>query len=360
MEATITSTTTLQSPRQFADDASSPASSLDSLETSIDSQLPACYNDLRFEKHREELGAAIEMYATLDATKGGHKTYDLTECRKYAWFTRHKTTGQVKVQANSCRLRWCPVCAEAKQLRIRDAVSKWLKSFSKPRFLTLTCSHSADGLDVQIERLYHSFRLLRAHKKIAKKITGGIWFFQLKMSKKDRCWHPHLHILLDSGYINQKELSLEWLRTTGNSYIIDIRAVKDPGKVADYVSRYCAKPCRLSDFEASDRVEIAAVLHGKRLCGCFGTGRQCSFKAEKPPDFAEWQRLGLWSYIVVDRFYKPIAREIVRCWSTGEPIAEAVCHQLIIDNNPPETPGLTTIPVSVQNQLFLEEFVKRK
>jgi hypothetical protein len=359
MEATITETHLHQNPVLTADDFSSSASSLDSLETSIDSVLPACYNDLRFEKHREELSAAIEMYATLDATTSGHRTFDLTECHHYAWFTRHKITGQVKVQANSCRLRWCPVCAEAKQLRIRDAVSKWLKGFTKPRFITLTCSHSSDTLDVQIDNLYRSFRLLRTHKQISKKLRGGVWFFQLKRGKKDHCWHPHLHVLVDSDYINQKELSLEWLRTTGNSYIVDIRAVKDPGKVADYVSRYCAKPCRLSDFETSDRLEIATVLHGKRLCGTFGSGHQCSFKPVKPEDFAMWQRLGQWSYIVTDRFYKPVSREIIRCWSTGDALAEDVCRQNIIDNNPPEAPAYSTIEAVKAQQLRFENFMKR-
>lgn len=333
--------------------------SLDSLETSIDSTLPTCYNDLRFEKHREELGAAIQLYAELDNIEGTHKTYDLTDCRKYAWFARHKETGQVKVEANSCRLRWCPVCAEAKQLRIRQEVSKWLKSFQKPRFVTLTLSHSSLSLAVQIKHLYKAFRLLRTHKQIAKKIRGGVWFFQVKLGKKDGCWHPHLHVLVDSNYINQKELSLEWLVSTGNSYIVDIRAVKDPGKVADYVSRYCAKPCRLSDFERANRIEIATVLHGKRLCGCFGSGRSCNFKAQKPPDASLWQRLELWHNIIPNRFYNETSRQIVRCWSTGESLPLEICRGLIFIHNPPEMPELQPGVLKKQVQLYLDNFVRR-
>lgn len=333
--------------------------SLDSLETSIDSSLPTCYSDVRFSKHRDELKAAIETYTALDEGTRRERTYELLECRKYAWFTRHKETGKVKVVANSCRLRWCPVCAEAKQLRIRDAVSKWLRSVTKPRFITLTCSHSANGLDVQIQHLYKSFRLLRTHKGITRKIRGGIWFFQLKLGKRDHCWHPHLHVLVDSDYINQKELSLEWMATTGNSFIVDIRAVKDPGKVADYVSRYCAKPCRMSDFEEDNRHTIATVLHGKRLCGAFGSGRKCSFKTTRPEDFAKWQRLGLWHNIIPNRFYNDLYRRIVKCWSTGDSMPLEDCQGLISESNPPELPTNEPKRAVSTNQLFFEEFVRR-
>ena len=325
MEATITEPT-----------AHRTEPSLDTIETTIDSGLPTCYNNLRFEQHREELAAAVELYGALDHICDRSRTFNLLECRKYAWFSRNSETGKIKVVANACRLRWCPVCAQAKQYHIRETVSEWLRGVTKPRFLTLTCSHSSDALAVQIDHLYKSFRLLRQHKAISRKIRGGIWFFQLKLSTRDHCWHPHLHILLDSNYIDQKELSLEWMRTTGNSYIVDIRAIKDPHKISDYVSRYCAKPCKLSDFDSDNRIEIATTLHGKRLCGGFGTGRRCSFKLQKPADASQWQKLGSWNHIVTDRFYNETFRHIVKCWSTGESIARELCETLIIANNPPE------------------------
>jgi hypothetical protein len=335
-------------------------SQLDSIETTADNRLPSCYNEQRFSKHLVELEAVKQMYSAVDKAKGSRHVQNLEECRKYAWFAANEKTGQVRVIANACHQRWCPVCADAKRMSIKESVSAWIKSVKRPKFLTLTVAHTSNPLDSQIEDLYRAFRLLRKRTKILEKIRGGVWFFQCKLSKNGQQWHPHLHIALDSDFIDKRLLSLEWFEATGNSYIIDIRAIKDPRKVAEYVSRYCAKPCSMSDFTENHRLEVATVLHGKRLCGTFGTGAQCHLKTGKCENIAEWHRLGNWTDIIINRYNDSRWQAVIKAWATGEGLERDLLQDFIRAESRASVLELHTVPRIKNHQLCIEEFVKKR
>lgn len=356
MEATTVTPGVKQYPHDYLAAELGGSSQLDAIETTVRHHLPNCFSEYRRKNFTDEYQAAVELYGELDYANNGKKLQQLKECRKYAYFARHSETGEVRVIANACKLRWCPVCADAKRVRIKAAVSKWLKTVKRPKFLTLTMSHTSDSLDAQVKALYKAFRLLRKHKAIKDRLRGGIWFFQVKRDKARKYWHPHLHICLDSDYIDKKLLSMEWLNVTGNSYIIDIRAIEDPGKVADYVSRYCAKPCIMSDFTQTDRIEIATVLHGKRLCGRFGSGAQCDFTASTHKDFTVWQRLGSWVDIVVNRHDEPVFRKILRAYLSHESIESGLCEHLIRQNSPDQMSPPPFTPGVKDPQLHLSDF----
>lgn len=329
---------------------------LDSIETTAIAHLPTCYADLKRAKHAAEYAAVETLYGDLDHDDSKNRLSNLHECRQYAYFARHSETGKVRVISNSCRLRWCPVCSEAKRARIRAEVSEWLSHVRKPKFITLTMSHVALPLSEQIAALYRGFRLLRQHKAVKQSMRGGIWFVQIKRSETDGCWHPHLHIIADSNYIDKRVLSQEWFLSTGNSYIIDIRAVQNPQETCDYVSRYCAKPCKLTDYTRDDRIEIATVLHGKRLCGRYGTGRICHFKTERPADFASWQRLGSWRYFIDNRPFEPAIQQIIKAWHSGTSIERSICETFIHEENPCTLATIPVILTDKQRQLVIENW----
>lgn len=52
----------------------------------------------------------------------------------------------------------------------------------------------------------------------------------------------HAHAIVYGPYIPQKKLSQSWLKLTGDSFIVDIRAVRSPKKAARYVLKYISKP----------------------------------------------------------------------------------------------------------------------
>jgi hypothetical protein len=290
------------------------------LETTARTNLPTDYRDMKTSNQGPELSAALDLYSRWDLAHGSEKSELLLQCRHFAWFTRHEETGQVKVVANSCHLRWCPICSEAKRVQIKTAISSWIKTVKKPKFMTFTVKHSTEPLADQIRRLYKAYRLFRQHKFLRKKQRGGVWFFQIKRSSKSGEWHPHLHVIADMDYINKVDIQDDWFLTTGDSYVVDIRAIKDPGKVVDYVSRYAAKPCRLTDFEQTDQDTVADTLNGKRLCGRFGSGSKCKFKNERPVDFIKWRRIISWFDCVVNRYADTPLQAVIKAWVQGIPL----------------------------------------
>ena len=297
--------------------SSAELSSVQPIETTAELTIPTDYLAWRTRHCEVEWQRALELYCHTDGIEGTHRAEQFVECRNYAWFARHKETGKVRVVSNACRLRWCPVCAIAKTNTIHAEVSDWLRGVRSPKFLTLTSKHTSASLAAQIAALYKHFRLFRQHKQISRVIRGGIWFFQLKRSGPRHEWHPHLHCVLDADYISQRLLSIEWQRTTGDSFVVDIRAVKSERKVVNYVSRYCARPAKLADFESPDAIEMFTVLHGKRLCGSFGSGREVSMRPRRCEDFTEWERFGSWSYVVSNRRNDSGCRQILKAFFTN-------------------------------------------
>ncbi|GAI69077.1 unnamed protein product, partial [marine sediment metagenome] len=215
-------------------------------ETSV--QLPSrlSYGEELRLKYPNEWDATADAYSAWDSDDGGSRLDRLEECRAYAWFAIHETTGIVRVLSSACHLRWCPLCAEARARFLAHSVRAWYKSARAPKLLTLTLRHSDTPLQSQIDFLYECFRKLRRSKYISSRVRGGIWFFQIKWSKKTAAWHPHIHALIDADFIPQAQIKARWAKFTKGSDVVDIRACWSPDSAANHVGRYATRPGTLS------------------------------------------------------------------------------------------------------------------
>lgn len=329
---------------------------LDTVETTATSDIPNDFSSYRQSQVQPDFGTALDLYRHFDDIEGKHRTVNLQECRRFAWFVVNKTSHKVQVASNACRLRWCPICSKARYNFIRQETRSYLLSIRKPKFLTLTMRHSDIPLSDQIKALYRHFRLFRQHKGLKSRIRGGVWFLQVKRGKNSGQWHPHLHCILDSDYIDKVALSADWQQTTGDSFVVDIRAIKDPGKVSDYVSRYAASPCRMSNFEESDRYEIFSVLHGRRLCGVWGTGRRISFRPRSVPDVSDWLKVGRWSDIVPFRRRCSNCKALWRAYITSKPLTEDEFQRFVSPDDLPDRNDWEGYDRYGATQLLFEEF----
>lgn len=231
----------------------------------------------------QEHEATKRAYETWDSLDSKERTEQLEGCRSNAWFAVHLPTRTVRILSSACRLRWCPLCSKTRSKTIVENLEPWLRSCRHPKFLTLTLKHSDENLSSQIIRLYACFSTLRKRSSIKKAISGGVWFFQVKFSKKSQQWHPHLHCVLDSDYIPHATLKRNWYEVTGDSEIVDIRAVWDAKKTAEYVARYAARPAQLAELTLSQALHVMWALHSKRLCGTWGTAKEIRL-TPKPAD----------------------------------------------------------------------------
>lgn len=282
------------------------------------------YGSYRRVDHIEEYDAAWTAYDFMDDPDHRSKADLLSGCRMNAWFSRHDETGEIRIASNACHLRWCPVCAESRRNYIGFSVSEWLKDQKYPKLMTLTLKHRDVPLYHQVTDLYRYFVQLRKLKDFLAIVTGGVWFFQIKQSEKSREWHPHIHCVVTGKYMPRAHLRHLWLSVTGDSMITDIRSVKDPKGCALEVARYAAKPGPLKDLTLNDAVNLISVMHGRRICGTWGTGRSVSLKPPKCEDKDKWSSVGSWGMVMRNRKTDVTCHQIYNAWSNKEPLLKGI------------------------------------
>lgn len=303
--------------------ANSSSSSLDTKSSTIQKHTPSTYRAVLVAKNQVAMDKAEVLYNAVSFETGSGQYHRLLKCRTDAYFYRNKRTGSVRVGANSCHLRFCPLCAKTRELRVKENTVNWLKKTRYPKFLTLTLAHSDKPLSDQITRLYDCWKHLRRLIHFSSRAKGGIWFFQITKNKSTGQWHPHLHCVLEGGYISQKILSKEWLRITGDSLIVDIRIIKDLQKAADYVARYASQPCYLPTLSDDDAIELAYALKKRRICGTFGTAKKARLTAKPDYNREDWEYLGSWRLVTELKDFDDDAKSIFDAWRLNQSLEKS-------------------------------------
>jgi len=149
-----------------------------------------------------------------------------------------------------------------------------------------------------------------------------VWFFQVKKSKDAETWHPHIHILIDSDFIDRKKLSQLWAEITKGSVVIDIRAIMDAKRAVEHNARYAATPASLVDLEWWEQVDLYDTFAKRRLVGCFGSAKTISLRPVKPPDAEMWKSVGSWDLVIGLAGEDSRADEILEAWRNQKPLTE--------------------------------------
>lgn len=268
----------------------------------------------------EEWSSVLQTYGDLDVADGRHRAEKMSDCRKIAWFCRNSLTGYIRVVANHCKQRWCPLCGAAKKTLIAKEIEHWLPTIRYPKMMTLTLKHTYDSLPDQINHLYSSFRKLRKTKLLTKNVTGGVWFFQITYNAQTETWHPHLHCLMGGKYVSAGKLSRLWLKITGDSKIVDVKLVDNFVSASHEVARYCARPSPVKDLPHSQRTELFTAMDGRRLCGKWGTANILSLSRPKNTEPGEWIRLARWSTLRGNLETNFDAQNIYQAWKNKTPL----------------------------------------
>lgn len=159
------------------------------------------------------------------------------------------------------------------------------------RFITLTLKHDTRPLRDQLDRLYVCFRELRRTHLWKQKVTGGAALLEVTFARTSRAWHPHLHVLCNGKYILNDALSAAWLTITGDSFVVDVRLVRDNWRIASYVAKYVTKSIPAAISNDPDRLaELIGACRNRRLVLTFGTWR--GFKLSEKLDTTAWKNIG--------------------------------------------------------------------
>lgn len=212
------------------------------------------------------------IYRALLATgQSCRRVANFADCGNTLWLWRDGH--ELAITCNRCHDRLCEPCQRERQQDVTEGILlKCHDALGRLRFLTLTLKHSDTPLGLQIDRLISSFKLLRKHPQISAALLGGVWFLEVKLDKSGARWHPHLHCVVEGTFIDQKTLAKAWFETTGDSYIVDIRAVDSVRDRARYVTKYSTKPLHVDVSRNHEKLcEFTSAIKGRRLYQCFGT-----------------------------------------------------------------------------------------
>jgi len=211
-------------------------------------------------------------------------TLDLIkDCNTFMMFVGDENMENKKQhKGNSCKNRFCPICAWKKAKKDALALSvmmAYLKQEEQKEFifLTLTAPNvKADELNDEIKHYNQSFQRLMQRQEVKKVVKGYARKLEITYNEERNDYHPHFHVLLavnksyftDKDYYINRDRWLElWQQVTKNSLItqVDVRKVRNSKDDKVYeLAKYSAKD---SDYLINQDVfeVFYKALKGKRL-----------------------------------------------------------------------------------------------
>ncbi len=211
-------------------------------------------------------------------------------CGAQAWVVRAKTDpDRIRLSASYCRDRYCQPCQATRANRIRTTLNDLLQPH-RARLLTLTLRHQAQPLSDTVRRLYACFSALRRRPWWRAHVDAGVSVVEVKRNKLAQTWHVHVHAIVIGTYIPQRVLSREWLIATGDSLVVDVRAVWRRGNAVTYVLKYLTKQTDSATYNDHDALcEYIVAMHGRRMVTTFGAWRGTKLICD--PDAEEWENI---------------------------------------------------------------------
>jgi hypothetical protein len=242
----------------------------------------------RLDRYSKAHHRALQMADYARSRSEVKLAYKLHNCGNYLLFRDYFTVGKVRLHAaNSCHKHLlCPLCAArrgAKQVKAyldRLQVILTENPELKLSLLTLTVKNG-DDLGERFRHLTNSFRKMQQarrsylrgkgpHVELAK-IEGAVGSYEFKRGKNSGEWHPHAHmVVLHHADIDARKLSTEWLKFTGDSFIVDVTPFHDDKPVVDGFLEVFKYALKFSDMALDDNWHGYETLSAKRLVFSFG------------------------------------------------------------------------------------------
>lgn len=211
----------------------------------------------------------------------------LRSCGNYLLFRDYYTVNKVRLHAASfCNKHLlCPLCAIRRGAKLVQAYMQKLAVIKaenpnlKAYLVTLTVK-DGDDLGERFNHLYRSVQKLhktrsgKGQHSEACKAAGAVWSYEFKRGKNSGDWHPHVHaVWLCEEKPDAVQLSKDWLKITGDSFVVDVTPFHDQDDVITGFLEVFKYAVKFSDLPLADNWEGFKTLSGKRLIASFGVFR---------------------------------------------------------------------------------------
>lgn len=255
--------------------------------------------------------------------------------------------GRPSAELSRCRDRLCPLCSRLRQRDVEARLTAATAKTSGIRFITLTRAPQSKPLAEIIDDLTACFAKLRRLALWKKHVHSAAAVMEFKISLSDRHWHVHLHLLVGGKFIPQALLKDAWYEITGDSFIVDVRAVHERGDAIAYVAKYAGKPPDTGSWSEDEIREYASATHGRRLVNLSGGWHNNTIDEDDTPDSPKESKHVV-SVHVLERAaregYKPAQRAIDILHRCGGAVAAVLAH--CRSDTPADAPEPTSEEIS--------------
>lgn len=239
-----------------------------------------CYNMEKYTEKKQR----NQVFQKFIKRHIGENQMDLVQdCNTFLSFVADKTLEKQKLyKANSCKNRFCPVCAWRKARKDALGLSLMMQYIKQQErkefiFLTLTTPNvQNEQLEDEIKHYNKSFKKMVERKKVKSIIKGYVRKLEITYNKKRDDYNPHFHVLIAVNksyftdkryYISQQEWLDLWRDVTGISEIKQVQVQKirqNNNKELYEMAKYSGKD---SDYLINQKVFDAFYksLKGKQV-----------------------------------------------------------------------------------------------
>ena len=211
------------------------------------------------------------------------------------------------VHANSCKNRFCPMCAYKKSRKDAMKISimlKYLENNCQFLFLTLTSPNvTSDNLSEEIKEYNESFKRMTKLKPFIGAVIGYIRKLEITYNADTNTYHPHFHVLLavkknyfGRNYIKRDTWLEMWRSAKRDETItqVDVRKL-DMEKGILEIAKYSSKD---SDYLISDDVfdVMYKALKGRQVITYNGVFKEAA-KLYKKGDLDYLKEIDLTEYV---------------------------------------------------------------
>lgn len=268
-------------------------------------------------------------------------------CGEQIGVWRHKTDGTYRLRGNFCRDRFCPSCARQRRIRLHSTLKRAFRDWSTqhpqtpPRLLTLTLKHDHSTIHATAKRLKTCWRAFQQDPWFQREAHAGVWCMECKHAPARDEWHVHLHAVVFCHWLAWSTIRAKWHAITGDSYIVDIRAIRpsplhdDVTQAALYVAKYISKPAWLAGAAPQAAADMITGLKHQRLWSTWGGFRKL---------IAEIRAADEDLYDPADWLYVSPLAPVVLSAMRGEPQAASIIAQLGLDRSPGQLRPVHAMP----------------
>lgn len=172
-------------------------------------------------------------------------------------------------------------------------MNQLIKTIDDVRMLTLTMRASNEPLKDQLKTLRESWNKFRRQKQIKAKIKGGLCVMEITHNAKTDRWHPHLHIVFEGDYLDQKKASECWAKAAAGSTIVDIRRIPSRMAAVNYLAKYVSKTSIFPVRDIGRLDEWVTAVKGLREFSTFGSlHNRIKKEIREKKELQHWMYLG--------------------------------------------------------------------